>query len=923
VDFFHENLFYSIAAGVLICILSLIGAAGMSAPFAKGYEMTGMNATVVYPILFFTNLVFVVLLRREQIRFRENAPVVRSGILLWFMGINMVLASLTFYTTQKNSSFFFEYILLTVIICLVPNTDVLSYIRNTVINLLTMALVICSLHHQVAWQDLVDIAALHIICGFVNRVRWTSFLRSEAAKFAVEEKKNRFYRKSRTDALTGLLNRFALREDFPDFLDKKICLALMDLDSFKKMNDTYGHSYGDRALEVTGKALKASFPDQSDRCYRYGGDEFMIISTDRNPSLFHYKLEEFQKACGRNKDGIKISVSIGYYSGTPHSEKELRMLVKIADSFLYQAKAKGTGNREGSLSHTESETTRLMSEQMSVLDTLKSIDEAAALFYQKELSGKDWSIAYLNINRFAEMNESLGFREGQIILEKISRIILKYFPDSVLVNREVDHFVLYSTVPDQEFIRRIRVIQAEAAGAEAERMIILRAGIYHHHQTDAPADFIAGMYNAKYASDLANDITRSDRYICVYDAGMSRERTKESFVHNHFSEALEKGFFVPWYQPIVGSLSGTTCGFEALSRWVDPEKGILLPGDYIPYLEKMNEAYSLDLCLLDRVCRDIAGHRDKFPVKLFVNVNLSQTDFQIVHMPEEIEKIVSRYQISKQQLQFEITESAFADKKLIYDAVKELNDLGYRVWMDDFGVGESSLSALGNYRLQGVKLDRSLFADYTNQRTQIIIRSIVNLSHETDSMMIAEGIESWDQLWFARQWGINYIQGFFFSRPMPLEKLLESSFIGNLTDDATDRLYQAAAEANLAIIYHQHYYAQGGRKLLFARAVLEWNQRMYVLRMNEEMQELVRTSVVIEESDCILLERSALAAVLAQAAAKVKEEKKLRDFEVEVKHRKLHGQLSFLAEDAENGKYVFLLNLTNFTVAMPEAASEP
>lgn len=109
---------------------------------------------------------------------------------------------------------------------------------------------------------------------------------------------------------------------------------------------------------------------------------------------------------------------------------------------------------------------------------------------------------------------------------------------------------------------------------------------------------------------------------------------------------------------------------------------------------------------------------------------------------------------------------------------------------------------------------------------------------------------------------------------MPLEKLLESSFIGNLTDDATDRLYQAAAEANLAIIYHQHYYAQGGRKLLFARAVLEWNQRMYVLWMNEEMQELVRTSVVIEESDCILLERSDLAAVLAQAAAKVKEEKK-------------------------------------------------
>lgn len=917
-DFYHSILYFGLAAGLLLCMLSFIGALGTRELSSGGFIFPGVNGTLVYILIFCVNFVFVLLFHLEIRHFRMKTDRRQGAIFSCFAGINMVLASLTFFTTQRGSSFFFEYILVTVITYLVPNSEVLPFVFKTLVNILSMAVVLDVVHHQLAWQDLVDTVLLYIICGLVNWVWWRIFYRSEAIKYSISDQRNRFYEKSRTDELTGLLNRSALREDFTKYLDQRICVALIDLDSFKKYNDTYGHAYGDRVLKQDSASLMAIFHDGEDQCYRYGGDELLVLSLCHDSTLFYRKLSEFQSACEEGQDGIKASVSIGYYCGTAHSEKELRILLKIADSYLYRAKGEGKGRIAGNLSPAEKEAVQLMAEQMSVQDTLRSLDGAAELFDHNGLPAKDWSIAYLNINQYAELIDEVGYQDGRNVLEKISRIILNYFPGASLINREVDHFVLYSTVPEKEFEHRIRNIQSEASRVETKRRLILRAGIFHHHASDAPMEFLAGMYNAKYASDAADDVTRGSQYFCIYDAEMNQERTKESYVHHHFLSALKQGCFVPFYQPIVGSMSGTTCGFEALSRWIDPEKGLIPPGDYIPYLEKMNEVYRLDLCLLEQVCRDLEANKDHFPEKLFVNVNLSQVDFQLVNIPEEVDKIVSRYKISKKQIQFEITESAFADQGLLQDAVRNLRTLGYGVWMDDFGVGESSLSSFRNYDVQGVKLDQSFFADFSNQKTRIIIRSIVDLSHETNSMMIAEGIETWEQLWYARQWGVNYIQGFYFSKPLPLKELLASSFIRNLTDDSTDQFYQAAAEVNLTDVYSRHYISKMGEAIRIFGAVLEWTPdgRTLFLRMNDEMQQLVRDSVVIEGTDCVLKKNSILTDVIRNAVERIRSGEKVYDFQAELNRQKLHGQLSCLSEDTEHGRLSFVLYLVNFVLKM-------
>lgn len=915
-DFYHYNLPFGIASGLLLCVLSFISLVGTYAPFSGGSVLPLINATFVYLVIFVTNLVFVGLLFRELQHFHGVAKRRTRVIFDFFMGINMVFASLTFFSTQRDSSFFFEYILVTVIILLIPNTRVPTFIHNVGLNIISVIVVLTCSRHQIAWQDELDIGVLFFICGFVNWLRWLSFLRTESAKFAEEKRKDELYQESRTDDLTGILNRTALRDDYPGFLGKTLAVALMDIDSFKQCNDTYGHAYGDKLLHEVGVRLLQVFDSSRDRCYRYGGDEFLVISMGEDGASFAEKLSGFTDFLGKTQEDAKVTCDIGYCLGTAHTERELRSLIRIADRHLYQAKAAGPGQLIGSAAPVYADDLLSQSADKN-LNRLQDLDEAAEQFSKNNRQDKAWDMAYLDVDRFGEIHEKLGSREGRTLLENIIKTIFRYFPDDVLVNREEDHFVLLSALSQEDFEKTLRSMQAEVFHLEERHMVVLRAGLLRHEATDPPMDFATGMYRAKYAADTIRDAAVRREPLCWYDVDMEQKRAKEIFVHNAFPEALRTGALVPYYQPIVGSLSGTTCGYEALCRWIDPEKGMISPGDFIPYLEKTGEIYHLDLAILERVCRDLRDHRDQIPDNIFVNVNLSQRDFQLADLPEEILQITKRYGVSCRQLQLEITESAFADTGLVKAAIGRLQGYGFRLWMDDFGVGESSLSAFMSQKVDGVKLDQSFFADVANPRSQIIIRSLIDMSHETNCMMIAEGIENLAQLQCARQWGINFIQGFYYSRALPLEKLLESPFVANLTNALTDRFYQAAAEVHLCSVSAPPFYLAGTHEVLVCRAVLEAGDDIHILRADDQMLQVLDRLHCMEQrdSDLTIRRSSDFAATLTRAAESLAGTQAVADFPVPLDGQQEHGQLAVIAADPEHRRDVYILNLTNFTLS--------
>lgn len=271
---------------------------------------------------------------------------------------------------------------------------------------------------------------------------------------------------------------------------------------------------------------------------------------------------------------------------------------------------------------------------------------------------------------------------------------------------------------------------------------------------------------AKYASDSLRG--RTGIGLQVFDAEMDKARDMKAFVQNHFSEAIEKGYIIPYYQPIIASLSGVCAGFEALARWIDPEKGFLSPGVFVPVLEESHESYFLDFHILKKVC-EMLSKQDVTTWGKFVSVNFSRTDFEAVDLPARIESIVSSYGIPRDMLRIEVTESAFSDSPQIRTDIKRLEDMGYLVWLDDFGSGMSSLNTMKNFHVNAAKIDLEFLRDSDkNPKAFKILKQMIRLCHSIDTIALVEGVETKEQLEFVRQCGGNLIQGYFYSRPEDL-----------------------------------------------------------------------------------------------------------------------------------------------------------
>ncbi len=258
-----------------------------------------------------------------------------------------------------------------------------------------------------------------------------------------------------------------------------------------------------------------------------------------------------------------------------------------------------------------------------------------------------------------------------------------------------------------------------------------------------------------------------------YDDNLDNAFNKRQYIVNHIDEAVDKGWIRAFYQPVVWSGDHKLCGVEALARWIDPKYGFLSPADFIPVLEETRLIHKLDKCIINCVCKNMRDAINKGRQIVPVSLNVSRLDFELMDVISILNETTNKYNIDKKFIHVEITESALADNvNFLNTKIKELQSLGYPIWLDDFGSGYSSLNVLKDFTFDVIKIDMRFLTNFdTNEKSKDILDCIINLANRLGMKTLTEGVETKAESDFLAKIGCGRLQGYLFGKPYSLEDL--------------------------------------------------------------------------------------------------------------------------------------------------------
>ncbi|MEE8806981.1 MAG: EAL domain-containing protein [Lactimicrobium sp.] len=831
----ENNIRVSYVVSATLILIGVIGTFGLFIFHDNVALFPKIPSILIYLILMTINTFHIVHLLHLNEATDKKSAIHNLNVTYCSFLLNALLSGLTLFSTQTGSSLFFELVIVMVLVAILP-----FYRRKHIAPIIIFSIATtlgCLLfsHTEVAWQDGFDLGIFYFICVGTMLLRRIWFAQTTWLQVQLSRTNSSLVKENRTDTLTELNSRGALRQDFPAYTGAFVCMAMMDIDDFKRVNDVFGHVYGDSLLKHVGDGMIKDLQSEKIKCYRYGGDEFLVISRNVAFDEFASRMEKFRKDFAKKMpDGTMSSFSIGISYGQMKNERSIRSCLQQADDCLYEAKALGKNqivSRPFSLDYIKPSEHALSNEK----DRITGLPSLSSFYHDAEdviKDSPDWKIIFFDIDRFQSLNQTNSFKTGDQVLNRTAKLLQESFPGDLITRSESDHFLVLTQKKDDQ--NRIETVQQEISRYLPHNYIFLRAGVYQHHADSGTSDLRGCVDMAHAACDtLRNQTVQSIR---LFDEELYQSMQKEAFVLSKFNDAIVNGDFVPYFQPIVGGASGKTCGFEVLSRWNDPEHGMISPGDFMPVLENSHDAYRLDFYMLEKGCQLLADMNADRRENLFFSFNLSRTDFDVCDVPARINRIVSRYEIPHRALRLEITESAIIDSPKIQNAIRVMQKEGYQIWLDDFGTDMSSLSALKDYKVDGVKLDMEFMRSFhENARSSIIIRALIEMSHSMGTEVVVEGVETREQLSFVRLCGGNYIQGFYYARPMPWQDLIKSRFWTNYVRMDQLPYYQ---KANTTYITEANHYLTVGR--MIPEIVMEVSgSSITMLRLSDAMEKFL------------------------------------------------------------------------------------
>jgi len=401
-------------------------------------------------------------------------------------------------------------------------------------------------------------------------------------------------------------------------------------------------------------------------------------------------------------------------------------------------------------------------------------DRMTQVLSQSARNNKPFALFLLDLDRFKEVNDTLGHHFGDELLKMVSQRLTNSIRDNDSIARlGGDEFavLLPQTSSDGAILCANRILDAmkdhyviNDISTESKASIGIALYPDHGETPEALMQFAdVAMYQAK----------KSQSGYAIYDPAQNTHSVRRLRLMNELRIAIENKQVVAYYQPIIDHKLNRVTSVEALARWKHPELGNISPAEFIPMAEQMGVIRILTLQMLDQSLNFIQQLKT-LGFDIGINVNLSVYCLQDFSLPDNIHELLETYGVSAKKLELEITESALMlDLNRAGKTLKKLNDSSIRLAIDDFGTGFSSLNYLKSLPVDTIKIDKSfIFEMEISDKDKAVVKTIVELGHNLGCKVVAEGVENQGALNNLTSLNVDAVQGYFFSRALAKENII-------------------------------------------------------------------------------------------------------------------------------------------------------
>ena len=392
---------------------------------------------------------------------------------------------------------------------------------------------------------------------------------------------------------------------------------------------------------------------------------------------------------------------------------------------------------------------------------------------KKKAFGRNYAVVHMKMRKYRSFCTCFGVKEGEALIEKMYRVLNKNLKhNEAMAHQENAEFGLMLAYTDkQQLIARIESIEKALNAILPKMKLYFAVGVYEVQQKERDIEQLYN--NAMLACDMLGE--EVENQTAFFDIEMNKQKLWERMVEDNMDAALANREFQVYLQPKVNASQGELAGAEALVRWIHPKEGFIPPNKFIPIFEQNGFILKLDDYMLEEIAKQQAQWMAQGKKIVPISVNVSRAHFTREDLAQHICNIVDKYHVPHNVIELELTESAFFDdKKVLLNTVKQLRDAGFLVSMDDFGSGYSSLNSLKELQLDVLKLDADFFRGADSQeRGLLIVSEVIDLAKKLNMKIVAEGIESREQVDFLIEQECDLIQGYYFAKPMPIREFEE------------------------------------------------------------------------------------------------------------------------------------------------------